>query len=383
MDHADFIMLRATSPVLICSATKDFFDIGGTWDTFRYAKRLYTRMGFAERVGLMENDAEHNYNTLQREAAARWMSRWLLGKNQAITDPPIKLLSEQQYQCLADGKVMSLPGARSVYDLNEDYENELATRRAASWAAGDRQAQLEQVRRLAGVRKLAALSKPAVELLGTVARPGYTIEKLVLKPEECVLLPALRFVPEKPKPREIVLYIHQRGKAADAGPGGPIEQLVTAGQTVLAVDLRGTGQTQAAVSSGGYSDEFQDAYLAYLLGRSYVGMRAEDMLVAARYAAEQAGGQAGGIRLIAVGPLGVPALHAAALEPSLFQSVKISGMLASWSSVIHGRLNKGLVTQLVHGALVHYDLPDLAASLGNKITVEKPVDPLGATVGTK
>ena len=43
MDHADFIMMRATSPVLICSATKDFFDIGGTWDTFRYAKRLYTR----------------------------------------------------------------------------------------------------------------------------------------------------------------------------------------------------------------------------------------------------------------------------------------------------------------------------------------------------
>ena len=193
MDHADLIMMRATSPVLICAATRDFFDIGGVWDTFRYAKRLYTRMGFAERVDIMENDAGHNYNTLQREAVARWMSRWLLHKNQAITEPPITLLSEQEYQCTPDGKVMSLPGARSVYDLNEDYENELAGRRAAAWASGDREAQLEQVRRLAGIRKLSQLPKPAVESLGTVARAGYKIEKLFIKPEEGVSLPALLF----------------------------------------------------------------------------------------------------------------------------------------------------------------------------------------------
>jgi hypothetical protein len=373
--------MRATSPVLICSATKDFFDIGGTWDTFRYAKRLYTRMGFAERVGLMENDAGHNYNTLQREAVARWMSRWLLGKNQAISEPTIQLLSEQEYRCTADGKVMSLPGARSAYDLNEDYENELAKRRTASWAGGDGEARFAEVRWLAGVRKLAALPKPAVELLGAVARPGYKIEKLLIKPEPGVLLPALRFVPGKPQASPTVLYVHERGKAADAGPGGPIEQLLNAGQTVLAVDLRGMGETQAPASGGGYSAEFQDAYLAYLLGRSYVGMRAEDVLVAARYAAEQAAGGQGKVCLVALGNAGVPALHAAALEPALFENVKIRGMLASWSSVIHGRLNKGLVTHLVHGALVHYDLPDLAASLGNKITIEQPADPLGVVVG--
>jgi plasmid stabilization system protein ParE len=381
MDHADLIMMRAPSPVLICAATRDFFDIGGVWDTFRCAKRLYTRMGFAERVDLMENDAGHNYNTLQREAVARWMSRWLLHKNQVIAEPPITLLSEQEYQCTPHGKVMSLPGARSVYDLNEDYENQLASRRAASWASGDREARLEQVRRLAGIRKLSQLPKPVVESLGTVARAGYKIEKLLIKPEEGISLPALLFLPEKPKPGQIVLYVHQQGKAADAAPGGPIEQLVGAGQSVLAVDLRGTGQTQAPASSGGYSDEFRDAYLAYMLGRSYVGMRAEDVLAAARYAAgRRPGGQGGAIRLVAVGSVGVPALHAAALEPSLFQSVKIRRMLASWSSVIHGRLNKGLVTQLVHGALMHYDLPDLAASLENKITVEQPVDALGVVL---
>jgi hypothetical protein len=184
-------------------------------------------------------------------------------------------------------------------------------------------------------------------------------------------------LPEKPKPGRIVLYVHEQGKAADAGPGGPIEQQVSAGDTVLAVDLRGTGQTRST-SPGYYSPDYQDGYLAYLLGRSYVGMRTEDVLVCARYAAERAtAGQANAVCLVAVGNVGVPALHAAALEPSLFRSVKLSRTLVSWSNVIHSRLHKGLAVNLVHGALVHYDLPNLAAALGDKLTIEEPVDAIG------
>ena len=381
MDHADWIMMRAPSPVLILAATKDFFDISGGWDSFRYAKRLYTRQGFAERVELLEADTEHGYGILQHEGAARWMSRWLLGKDRPITQPPIALLTQKEYQCTPDGKVMSLPGARSVYDLNEDYENTLAQPRKAKWAAGDRTGMLEQVRQLAGVRKLADLPKPKVESLGTVARKGYSIEKLLIEPEEGVALPALFFLPEKTKPDGVVLYIHQQGKAADAGPGGPIERLVLAGQSVLAVDLRGMGQTQAATSIQGYSAEYQDAYIAYLLGRSYVGMRAEDILICARYASERAaGGRQGIVRLMAVGNAGIAALHAAALEPTCFQSVSVTGMLASWSTVIHERINRGLVTHLVHGALTCYDLPDLAAFVGDKLTMEQPTNALGGAI---
>ena len=49
---------------------------------------------------------------------------------------------------------MKLPGARSAYDLNDDYENELAPRRAAAWADQDRAVLLERVRQIAGIRKL-------------------------------------------------------------------------------------------------------------------------------------------------------------------------------------------------------------------------------------
>ena len=85
--EADFIMMRAPSPVLEMCATHDFFDVGGTWDSLRYAKRLFTRMGFPERVDILENDAGHNYDTVQREGAARWMSRWLQHKDRVIVEP--------------------------------------------------------------------------------------------------------------------------------------------------------------------------------------------------------------------------------------------------------------------------------------------------------
>ena len=41
------VMMRAPVPILLCAGTHDFFDICGSWWTFRFAKRLYVRLGFA------------------------------------------------------------------------------------------------------------------------------------------------------------------------------------------------------------------------------------------------------------------------------------------------------------------------------------------------
>jgi dienelactone hydrolase len=381
MDHGDYVMMRAPTPILMCTATKDFFDIGGAWDVFREANRLYTRLGFAERLALLENDAPHNYDKLQREGVVRWLSRWLLGRDQPIVEPAIRLLSAEEFRCTADGLVMRLPGARSTYDLNAEYEGHLARRRAAAWKSGPRDGLLAKIRQLAGVRPLAELSKPAVEKIGAQQRPGYRVETLLLALEGEMVMPALEFLPDQPAAGPAVLYVHDQGKAADAGPGGAIEQLVRQGHLVLAVDLRGTGQTKSASAEN-------DVGMAYLLGRSYVGLRAEDVLVAARYLAEQSpaghppaaarqagarqAGAPGAVRLVAVGQVGIPALHAAALEPGLFQSVKLARTLRSWSEVISDPLTRVEPDQIVHAALETYDLPDLAGLLGDKLAVEEP-----------
>ena len=377
MDHADYLMMRAPTPIIICAATKDFFDIRGTWESFRYAKRLYSRMGFAERIDLLENDAPHNYNQLQRQSVVRWMARWLLKKDEPITEPAIELLSEEEIRCTPNGQVMLLEGALSTYDLNRDFEKKLAQRRRRLWNTGNQKQLLEQVRKLAGIRKVTDLPEAEVEKVGIVRRPGYKIKKLILKPEDGIYLPALMFLPKQRRSQGIVLYAHENGKDEDAGPGGPIEKLVKAGRLVLAVDLRGTGETQQTDQKyfrPYFGPDGQDVYTAYLLGRSYVGMRAEDILVCARFLQRQKHGR---VDLVAVGHVSVPALHAAALEPDMFGSIKLVRGLVSWSNVIELGLSKNQLVNTVHGALTVYDLGNLSATLGNSLSIEEPLNALG------
>ena len=387
MDHADYLMMGAPVPILICAMTSDFFDIDGTWTSFRYAKRLYSRMGFAERIDLIEHEGKHYYHKPLREATVRWMMRWLLGKDEPITEPAIKLLSEEEIQCTPQGEVMLLEGARSTYDLNRDFEKELVERRRRLWKTVEHAELLERVRKLAGIRKLAGLPRPRVERVGVVQRSGYRLDKLILKPEHGIYLPALLFVPDKPKADGVVLYVSEKGKAAEAAAGGPVEKLVKDGNVVLAVDLRGSGETHQ--TAGSYSKPYfgtdgDDVCMAYLLGRSYVGMRAEDILVCARWLAEnEAASRTGCIRLIAVGNVGVPALHAAALEPALFSSVKLMRQLCSWSNLVELGLSHNQLINAVHGALTTYDLDNLAATLGAKLTIEEPIDALGEPTEVK
>ncbi|MCX5638435.1 MAG: hypothetical protein NTX52_12200, partial [Planctomycetota bacterium] len=240
-----------------------------------------------------------------------------------------------------------------------------------------------RVRKLAGIRAIAELPEPKVEKVGVINRAEYNIDRLILKPEDDIYLPALVFVPKQTSSQNAVLYVHEKGKDADANEDGPIEKLVNAGHLVLAVDLRGTGETQQTAQTyfmPHCGSDGQDFYMAYLLGRSYVGMRSEDILMCARFLRQK---QPGRVDLVAVGHVSVPALHAAALEPDMFGSIKLVRSLVSWSNVIELGLSYNQLVSTVHGALTTYDLPDLAGILGNNLSIEQPVDALGKPVEVK
>ena len=102
LDHADYVTMRAPRPTLLCVGTRDFFDIQGSWDTFREVKLLYGRLGFGERVDLFESDEPHGFTGPRRVAAARWMRRWLLHQDDAITEPEIAHRAGQRAAMHAD-----------------------------------------------------------------------------------------------------------------------------------------------------------------------------------------------------------------------------------------------------------------------------------------
>ena len=371
-DHADYVHLRAPKPTLLLCATQDFVDIRGSWDIFRETKRLYARLGHSERIDLLEADVQHGFPEPLRTASVRWMRRWLLGIDDAVTETPYEAFSGQDVLCTPRGQAQLLPGARSVMDFNLEAAEAAAAHRRELWRPENRTAALQAVRRRIGAA--APFSPKSMQFVskGTVAREGYTIEKLLIAAEQSLELPTLLFRPSSP-PRRLVLYVNGAGKQVDAGAEGPIEQLVESGALVLAVDLRGMGEIGSGGTSGG---AFHDVFLTYLLGQSLVGVRADDIAVAAMYLNSVAAKQSGPVEVVAVGSASIPALHAVALDPDRYAKLTLRGTTSSWLDVVRHPEMPGQLTNIVHGALLDYDLSDLRDSLPKeKLRVEEPLMP--------
>lgn len=378
MDEADYCIMRAPKPTLICAGTRDVtFDFGGTWEVFRDAKRFYSRLGSPETIDMAAPDAPHGFTLQLREAVTRFMSRWLLGKDvivreiaklpDSFTDDELRALTVPdwtpgQLQCTPKGQVLLMPGERSVFQINEDTATSLRKSRESIWSGMDDVAKRTTIRETIGAR--ADDTVPAIEKLGIIERESCTITKIAIPVEDGVKLPALLFVPKKPGGKA-TLYLHGTSMKTDSTPGGPIEQLVQQGHTVLAAELRGIGETETglrrkAFGAGRFGRDNLEILTAYLMGKSYVGMRTEDVGRWTRVLKTMANE----VHLLAIGEAAIPVLHAAALDRAAYQSTTFKEMIPSWESLVSETEAVDQSVNTVHGVLRHYDLPDLRKMVG-------------------
>lgn len=369
INHWTYLAMRAPRPTQVGDATKDFFPIAGARDSVEKARQVYQQFHAGDHVAMVETEGPHGWHPPLQEASVKWMLRWLADKKDVeVVEPEnMAIPTPKQMQVTETGQVLDLPGARSVYDLNQDRASALALQRAALWKQGESTA-LEQVRLCVGVRPLKEIAHATVQM-EEIERENYTIQKFLIRPEPGIVLPALEFLP-KTKAKSVVLWLDEQGMSAAGVGGGEIERLVQQGNVVVAVDLRGIGETLSAPGLQ-YDKRFgQDAKnitIAYLLGRSYVGMRTEDVLASAQAALALNPG-AKSLRLVAKGAkVSVPALHAAALEKNLFESVDLTGEPESFEWIVKNPLSNDQYVHAVHGALAVYDLPELRRSLGDRL----------------
>jgi len=373
LDHADFLLMRAPRPTLILSATQDYVPIEGAWESFRQAKRLYTRLGLPEGVDLVEDNVPHGFSPALQQGALRWMARWLQGRDERLEAPGVfEPLPEEALHAAPGGSVLALEGARSFFDLQAAEQAALAEGRSASWDLAKRDAaaqaeRLAEVRALVGLPGSDELAAAEFRAAGEVEHAGRLWEKRLCRPEPGIVLPALVARPEG-EVRGAVLWIDGAGKDAVHGEAETVADWLERGLLVCAVDLRGYGETasvpwryRATTEAMGLNSP--EAFIAYMLGRSFVGLRAADLLRTAAALAEELPGEAP-VHLVARGHAAVPALHAAALERERFARVDLAGGLESWVSLCDGPVMDGWqLENAVHGALRAYDLPDLLGVL--------------------
>jgi dienelactone hydrolase len=371
LDHADYIFLRAPKPTIILASTKDFFDIQGTWDSFREAKRVYTKLGFPERVELIEADASHGYPKIHREAMARFFSRWLKGEDRAIVEGDFVIEKDADLQCTRSGQVLEDFKGRSVFDLNAALADELAKKRAAR---KDR----DPVDFRDTVQKLVLpdtvpILKPAEA--GTIDRDRFVINKRVFRAGSSVPVPALVYEPKGEVPAApLVVHVHELGSAAVAEQAA---KLAGAGRRVMTVDLRGYGETSPALAKDGktpaFGVEFKESFLCFHLNQPLLGLRVADLLGVVNVSAPRELG----VELFGFGSASPAILHAAAINDRV-KSVTIDGGLVSWDNVLRTPISHNQLANVVPGVLAQYDLPDLAAAIAPRpLTIRNPVDAAG------
>jgi cephalosporin-C deacetylase-like acetyl esterase len=354
LDFADFLIAFAPKPLQMATAIRDYFPIEGARAAFAEARRIYGISDAPGRVGYFEYDDTHGWSKPRREATYRFLERWLNQREDAGIEPDFAVEKDESLQVTPTGQVATSMKVETVASLNRALGERQHAARAA--VAGTGLAELI-ARRLRIARNGA---RPVVTAHGVLAREGYRIEKLALDPEPGIVLPALAFIPEPEAPRRpAVLYLNAAGKAADAAPGGDLEALVGAGRVVLAVDLRGWGESAVEPGARGYTPLYRTVMRALLVGETLVGAQVTDALAAFEYLAGRLEVDRTRVDVLGKANGGTVALFAAALEPRL-RRVASEGAIVSYMDVVRAPLHQGILDLVAPGVVADFDLPDVA-----------------------
>jgi dienelactone hydrolase len=378
MDHADYLTLRAPKPTLLTVGSRDFFDIQGSWDTFREVKLIYGRLGYGERVDLFESDEEHGFTRPRRVATARWMRRWLLQKDDAVDEPDFPLATDAVLQCTQTGQVLTDFKDVSVFDLNRRREHELKPVREAAVAHRSKEQLRSDVKNRLGLAQWAV--KPVAPRVHEIASE----RSLEFELGPGLIVPALELNHGDRAARGPTVvkvgadWNKERadGQASAGGTGGQ-------GRLVL-VDPRGMGKTISKEESGRspspFGRDWKDAYIALYIGRPLLGQRVSDLLrILEGLDAASSDEDHRGFHVVGVGAAGPVVLHAALLdEHGLIKQVTLERSLISWADVVERGISRHQMGNVVPGVLQSYDLPDLAAKLAPlPMTIQAPVDAMG------
>jgi cephalosporin-C deacetylase-like acetyl esterase len=314
VDHPELISAVAPRAFLIGAVSQDFVPLDGTRRTYQEASSLFQLGGIADRCALAETPGEHVLNKQLREACYAWMQRHLLGETGDTHEPELPVESPETLRCTPTGNVMDLPGARGVFELNRECARQLASRRTGAPA-------LERILHLPA----RPLREPGIEL-----------------PLE---------VSGAMSPLIIVVSPRRDPELAQA--------LAHGGTSVMQLDLRGWGETTPDMPEKKASFSWDDffAFRAIELGRPLSGMRVNDLLTVVEEQRRQKK-----VYVIGLAQGAVIALHAAAISRDIAGVAAIGG-IPSYQEIMEAPISKEPVSSFVPGALAHYDLPQLAASI--------------------
>jgi hypothetical protein len=363
LDFADFALAAAPRGFLVSSAIRDYFPIEGARSCHAELRRLYGLLGADDHVAMVENDATHGWSQPLREGAYRWLRTWLSAPDAPAAEAPLTPDEPSTLHVTATGQLATSGGSRTTRAINLERARALAASRPAATAAA-----LRAVVQLGDTR-------PPARVIAREPAGDDRRERLVIEVEPGVRLTGTL---RRPAPGTThagtALVVDDRGTDAST----EADALAAAGHTVLALDLRGTGDLGPVKGESGYAATYQFAARAWLLGTSVVAWQVRDVLAGLEVLRAEAPGTA--TRTVHARGLTVPAVLWAA-QVDRPDTLVLQDGLVSYLDLAAADRYEDASLAVVPGVLTVTDLPELMARAAPaRIELRAPRTATGAVI---
>lgn len=334
------------------------------------AEWLYRTLGAPEKMSMVETERPHGYFREMREAMYQWFGRWFYGRGDDSAEPELRIEPEDSLLVSASGQILDETGIPLWKWTAAEVKNVLPQRKAPR-----RQNELAALRDTLRHQIEDLLNNPepsgppsAVELGHVPGRPH--VEKLAIYSEDDIYLPSLLFKPDGGGRAAAIVLADSRGRTEENI--GLARSLASKGYAVLAVDLRGYGETE--ITRVSYFDSLSAyesqilgvkagvAYDGLKLGRSIFAMRVFDIGRAVEYLRTREDIDPEKIAVAGRNSAGLHALYAAALDQRI-SGVLADSSLVSWSELASVQIYTWHFQDFLPGALTSHDIPQLAGTL--------------------
>jgi len=338
-----------------------------------HIRARYQQFGAPEKFATEEATDPHSWTVKLRLASTDWLSRWAYGRPGPSREPDFEAERPETLYCTSNGSLRYSQSGDTIFSLISKKQQQLPP-------APVKPAGLDEIRKtLRYTRSDVAL---APRNIVTTQRKGYKVEKVEFLSEPGIYIPAWVFVPESgATPRRATLYVNEAGKQADGLEFGLYERLARQGDLIIAVDVRGIGETRPPHNPPSdrrnefthlFDVETAMTYMTWYMDESLFGMRVADVIRSVDYALSRA--DVSGVRAVGQGAGALWVLYAAALDPRIAEVAAERGLVSYMSLAKADRYTHGAGI-FIRDVLLRFDLPQVAAAIAPRpLTLVRPVD---------
>ena len=232
-------------PVMVATATLDFFPVQGSHKTYSEVSSFYKRFGHADRIDFTESYNRHSYSLKNQEVALSFLDRF---NNMPVRHglPSVTAYSDADLQVTKSGQVsVDYPEGLALVHFITAYAAEASHRSRKTLAELYRSENDPDIDSWA-VGPYSGFS-PAREVrweaVGNSTAGTVHIDRYVLHHSAYLEMPLLHFYNDGSHPKGAVLWFSLDGKASEKD-WPQIVKFISDGYEVFSFDFRGFGETR-------------------------------------------------------------------------------------------------------------------------------------------